>query len=117
MEDPKATEFKISTFFELTPDLICIASKEGYFKKINRSVIDKLGFSEEELFSKPIVSFIYPDDKELTRQGKGFINDDQTQTDGLISIRERAASINGQLIIQTKPGKGTSVCVTITKSL
>lgn len=81
MEDPKATEFKISAFFEMTPDLICIAGKDGFFKKINRAVIDKLGFSEQELFERPIASFIYPEDRELTSQtrqemlsGKDLLN-------------------------------------------
>ena len=61
------TEFEMTPFFEMTPDLVCIADKEGYFKKVNLSVIKKLEYSQEELFSKPIESFIHPDDKEITR--------------------------------------------------
>src|SRR5688572_30739850 len=57
----------MTPFFEMTPDLVCIADKDGYFKKVNRSVIKKLEYSQEELFSKPISSFIHPDDKEITR--------------------------------------------------
>ena len=41
-------------FFEMTPDLVCIADKEGYFRNINNSVIEKLGYTKEELFSRPI---------------------------------------------------------------
>ena len=68
MEDLKVPEFNISAFFEMTPDLFCIAGKDGFFKKVNRAVIDKLGFSVQELFENPISSFIYPEDRELTSQ-------------------------------------------------
>lgn len=67
--------------FDLTPDLVCIATKEGFFKKVNRSVINKLEYSEEDLFSSPISSFIHPDDKAQTSStraelllGKALIN-------------------------------------------
>lgn len=33
---------------------------------------------------------------------------------GLLSMRERAASVGGRLLIQTAPGKGTAVIVTVT---
>ncbi|MGZ5191664.1 MAG: PAS domain S-box protein, partial [Flavisolibacter sp.] len=57
----------MSPFFEMTPDLVCIADKEGYFKKINHSVIKKLEYTREELFARPISTFIHPDDKDITR--------------------------------------------------
>ncbi|MGC4104336.1 PAS domain-containing sensor histidine kinase [Ferruginibacter sp.] len=68
MENSVVTDLDLSVFFDITPDLVCIASKEGYFKRINQSVVDRLGYSREELFSKPIASFIYTDDKLRTQQ-------------------------------------------------
>lgn len=59
-------ESDLFLFFEMTPDLVCIATREGFFKKINRAVIDTLEYTEEELFSKPISAFIHPDDKPVT---------------------------------------------------
>ncbi|HEV7622428.1 MAG TPA: PAS domain-containing sensor histidine kinase [Flavisolibacter sp.] len=59
-------EFDRLPFFELTPDLVCIAGKDGFFKKINHSVIEKLEYSQEELFARPISFFIHPEDKDLT---------------------------------------------------
>ncbi|WP_407526059.1 PAS domain S-box protein [Lacibacter sp. MH-610] len=53
-------------FFEMTPDLVCIADKEGYFKKINKATIEKLGYTEEELLATPVFSFMHPDDRERT---------------------------------------------------
>lgn len=59
-------EFKMSDFFEMTPDLVCIAGRNGFFKKVNRSVMEKLGYTEKELMSSPISSFIHPEDKQFT---------------------------------------------------
>ena len=56
MDELKNAAFDMFPFFEMTPDLVCIADKEGYFKKVNPAVIEKLGYTEEELFSKPIAS-------------------------------------------------------------
>ncbi|TCJ12660.1 PAS domain S-box protein [Flaviaesturariibacter flavus] len=62
----KTSDFDISSFFERTPDLVCIAGRDGYFKKVNNAVAAKLEYSEEELFSQPIATFIHPDDRERT---------------------------------------------------
>jgi PAS domain S-box-containing protein len=59
-------EFDLLALFEKTPDLVCIAGKDGYFRKINPAVIEKLGYSEKELFANPIASFVYPEDRERT---------------------------------------------------
>ena len=63
IKDPKTEMF---AFFEMTPDLVCIAGKDGYFKKINPAVINKLEYTEEELYARPISSFIFEEDTELT---------------------------------------------------
>ena len=79
--DPVHDEFDMLDLFERTPDLVCIASKEGYFKKVNPAVSQKLGYSEEELFSRPIAFNIHEDDRELTHstrnemlEGKVLVN-------------------------------------------
>ncbi len=64
-------------FFNLVPDLLCIASAEdGYFKELNPAWEKTLGFTREELLSKPLVEFIHPDDRastmsEVEKQLKG----------------------------------------------
>lgn len=71
----------LNPFFELTPDLVCVVNREGYFKKINHAVSEKLGYSKEELMASPVATFIHPDDKEITAaqrvkllSGKPLIN-------------------------------------------
>jgi PAS domain S-box-containing protein len=81
MIKPEHREFEMFLLFEMTPDLVCIADKDGFFKKINHAVIDTLEYSEEELFAQPISNFIHPEDKEITRRkreelltGKALLN-------------------------------------------
>lgn len=80
-ENLKVPEFKISAFFEMTPDLVCIAGRDGYFKKVDQAVIEKLKYTEEELMARPISFFMHPEDKEFTLhkrsellKGKSLIN-------------------------------------------
>jgi len=60
------TRFEWSDFFDKSPDLICIADTTGYFQRVNDSVVNTLGYTMEELLSKPIVSLVHEDDKEKT---------------------------------------------------
>src|SRR5262245_245288 len=53
-------------FFALSLDLICIASTEGYFERVNPTFIKTFGFSEKELLAVSFVEFIHPEDRELT---------------------------------------------------
>jgi PAS domain S-box-containing protein len=45
--------------------------------------------------------------------GAGFDTKARVTTLGLIGMRERAISVNGKLVVDSAPGKGTSVSVTI----
>lgn len=50
----------------MSPDLLCIASMEGYFIHLNPAWEKTLGYSIDELKSKPFISFLHPDDVEAT---------------------------------------------------
>jgi len=53
-------------FVKESPDLICIADTSAYFKVINQGFVKVLGYSKEELLSKPFLQFIHPEDLEKT---------------------------------------------------
>ncbi|GCC50054.1 PAS domain-containing sensor histidine kinase [Chryseotalea sanaruensis] len=59
-------DFKYERFFDLTPDLLCIAGFDGYFKRVNPAVPQLLGYSLEELYSRPVNTFIYEEDRDIT---------------------------------------------------
>ena len=53
-----------TAFFDLALDLFCIAGLDGYFKKVNPSFGRTLGYTSEELLSRPFLDFVHPDDRE-----------------------------------------------------
>ncbi len=53
-------------FFNLIPELACIVSTDGYFKKVNSAWETTLGFTLEEVLNTPMLDFIHPEDLERT---------------------------------------------------
>lgn len=49
-------------FFDLTLDMFCIATFEGFFVRLNANFTRVLGYSEHELLSQPFLDFVHPDD-------------------------------------------------------
>lgn len=67
--------FLIDRFFDLSPDLICICSLDGFFEKINSRFEQKLGFSKEEIIGKSYDEFIHPEDTHKAHSyWKGNLN-------------------------------------------
>ena len=55
-------------FFSVLPDLACIASTDGYFRRLNHAWEGTLGFSIEELLATPLWELVHPEDLETTRR-------------------------------------------------
>ncbi len=53
-------------FFELSPDLFCIAGFDGCFRRVNSNFQRITGYSEQELLSQPFLNFVHPDDRAGT---------------------------------------------------
>ncbi|GAA3956547.1 hypothetical protein GCM10022246_08100 [Pedobacter ginsengiterrae] len=60
----KKLEQDLEHIFNLAPDIIAITDFSGNFKKLNPAASRLLGFSMEELLSRPFSSFLHPDEKQ-----------------------------------------------------
>lgn len=88
------SDYSLKPFFELSSDLLCIAGFDGYFKKINPALCKLLEYSKEELLSRPINSFIHPDDQKLTEKHREKIRDGKP----LLNYENRYLSKTGKTI-------------------
>jgi PAS domain S-box-containing protein len=86
--------FNLELFFELSADLLCIAGYDGYFRRISPSVSKLLGYTNDELFAKPIHEFIYVGDRDITaRHRNNLINDKP-----LLHFENRYVTKSGELV-------------------
>ncbi|MBV9878846.1 MAG: PAS domain S-box protein [Gemmatirosa sp.] len=53
-------------FFDVSIDMLCCLDFDGYFKRLNPAWERALGFTREELTSRPFIEFVHPDDRERT---------------------------------------------------
>ncbi|CAN7468370.1 PAS domain S-box protein [Trinickia sp. LjRoot230] len=72
----KEAETQRDRLFDLSLDLICLADPSGCFKRVNPAFSTVLGWSNEELLSRPFIEFVHPDDRvatmtEIHRRGPG----------------------------------------------
>ncbi len=87
----KRAEEELDTFFTMSLDMLCIAGVDGYFKRVNPSWERTLGFSSEELLSRPYLEFIHPEDREETeRQAAGL-----AEGRNVVSFQNRYACKDG----------------------
>jgi PAS domain S-box-containing protein len=52
-------------FFNLSLDLLVIATVDGYFRRVNPA-FDVLGYTEAELTTRPFIDLVHPDDVPVT---------------------------------------------------
>jgi len=93
--NPGITEtFNLELFFDLSPDLLCITGYDGYFKKINPIVSKTLGYTDEELYSNPVNSFIHPADKDVTAKNRKNI----LKNIPLLNFENRYVTKGGEIV-------------------
>lgn len=68
MSDAEAPDsMGLEVLFDLSPDLMCLATVDGYFRRVNPAFERTLGYTTEELTSRPFLDFVHPEDLERTR--------------------------------------------------
>ncbi len=56
----------LDRFFSLSIDMLCVAGFDGYFKRVNPAWERTLGWTPEEMTTKPWTWFVHPDDLDAT---------------------------------------------------
>ena len=64
--DLRRAERDLVRFFELSPDLFCIAGMDGYFRRVNGNFTRVLGYTPAELTGRPFIEFVHPEDRAST---------------------------------------------------
>lgn len=90
----KQSEEELSRIFSFSPDIICVASLDGYFKKVNPAMSRLLGYTQDELLAHPVSSFTHPDDRRKTELEMDAINLDK----GTQIFKNRLLAKDGSVI-------------------
>lgn len=110
------SKYLFEHFFELSADLLCIAGFDGYFKRINPAVSQLLGYTNEELFSKPINYFIHIDDQEYTSRVRNELHKHKP----LLNFENRYVTKSGEIVWlswTSMPATGERLVYAIAKNI
>ena len=88
------SNYSLEHFFKYSRDFLCIAGFDGYFKRINPAFISLLGYTPEELLSKPISEFIYVNDRKITSENRNNL----IKNKPLLNFENRYLSKSGEII-------------------
>jgi two-component system, NarL family, sensor histidine kinase UhpB len=91
----KESEDRFRSFFELTADLMVIADINGYFKDVNSSWTNVLGYSKEDLLGKPYLEYIHPEDLDFTKK---FIEEKLGRGDTVLFFENRYLKKDGEFL-------------------
>ncbi len=65
-EPPPSESQLVDRFFELSIDMLAVLDFNGFFRRLSTSWERTLGYSRDELMSKPFIEFVHPDDRDRT---------------------------------------------------
>ncbi len=88
-------ESDMTRFFELSLDLFCIAGFDGFFRRINSNFSRVLGFSDNELLSRPFLGFVHEDDRRKTIDVMGKLLEGQP----VVRFRNRYRTASGDSML------------------
>ncbi|PZX94741.1 hybrid sensor histidine kinase/response regulator [Flavobacterium aquariorum] len=94
LNDEKFAITNFEYFVKESPDLVCIADTNAYYKIVNDEFPKILGYSKEELLSRPFLEFIHPDDLDKTLEEVQNL----TQNNPTVDFENRYIKKNGESI-------------------
>ena len=93
-KERKEAQEELDRFFSLTFDMQCIAGIDGYFKRLNQAWVDNLGYTIEELQSRPFIDFVHKDDLDKTIAATERL----AEGDGVVEFENRYQKKDGTYI-------------------
>jgi diguanylate cyclase (GGDEF)-like protein/PAS domain S-box-containing protein len=78
--DTEITPEAYERFFELSPDLMCIAGVDGRFIRLNSQWSRLLGYDLSALEGQPFLQYVHPDDVPATIEALGELRNNQSVT-------------------------------------
>ncbi len=85
----QSVDLSLQPFFNLSPDLLCIRNADGYFQEVNAVWTDILGWTLDELRSRPWIDFVHPDDVAATLDLEQCVWDLPPDADTVIEYKVR----------------------------
>lgn len=61
-------EQELAGVFNLSLDLLCVSGLDGYLKRVNPAFERTLGYTSEELLSRPFLAFVHEEDRTSTEE-------------------------------------------------
>lgn len=103
----KQQESELHNFFNHAPDILAVATPAGHFVNVNPAFCTIMGYTKEDLTSKPFTSFMHPDDVVATKKefeetitgdrlADGFINRYITKSGDVIWISWNSSDVFGE---------------------
>jgi len=69
---------EVDRLFTISPDLIVVAGFDGYFRRVNPAFESRLGYTQQEALSRPVLDFVHPDDRGPTEEEVQHLHEGQT---------------------------------------
>jgi PAS domain S-box-containing protein len=67
LAEVKRAARELESFFDLSAEMMGIATSDGFFRRVNRAFEHVSGYRDGELTVWPFIDFIHPDDQEATK--------------------------------------------------
>jgi len=69
---------EVDRLFTISPDLIVVAGFDGYFRRVNPAFESRLGYTQQEVLTRPLLDFVHPDDRGRTEEEGHRLHEGQT---------------------------------------